>query len=143
MKPTHWLAALLLSFITTFASPLAQAETPRYKLLLQVTEDSVDKLRLALKHAQHAQDQLGRDNIEIELVAWGPGVNTFRYYTPLGDELKEAHYRGVRLVICEKSMRGAKLRIPDMIQSVNLSYVPSGLAEAVVRQSEGWTYAAP
>jgi hypothetical protein len=143
MKRSPWLIAILFSVVTAFAGPPAHADVPRYKLLLQVTEDSVDKLRLALKHAQHAQDELGRDNIEIELVAWGPGVNTFRYYTPLGDELKEAHYRGVRLVICEKSMRGAKLRIPDMIQTVNLSYVPSGLAEAVVRQSEGWTYAAP
>jgi hypothetical protein len=137
------IALALIAAGLLFASATPAGELPRYKLILQVTEDSVDKLRLALKHAQHVQDSLGRDNVQVTLVAWGPGVNTLRYYTPLADEIKVAHYRGVRLVVCEKSLRGAKLRNADMIQTVNLSYVPSGLAEIVVRQSEGWAYSAP
>ncbi len=119
------------------------AEVPRYHLVLQVSEDSVDKLRLAMNTAKHTQDVLGRDNVEIQIVTLGPGVKTLRYYTPLMDEVKEAYYRGIRLVVCEKGLRAAKLRIADMVQNVNLSYVPSGMAEIVVRQAEGWAYAAP
>ena len=137
------MAFLLMTLGLLWASAVSAAEVPRYRLLLQVTEDSVDKLRLALKHAAHVQDTLGRDNVQIEVVAWGPGVNTLRYYTPINDEIKEAVYRGVRIVVCEKSMRGAKLRVADMFQQVNLSYVPSGLAEIVVRESEGWSFSAP
>jgi intracellular sulfur oxidation DsrE/DsrF family protein len=126
-----------------WASAAPAAEVPRYRLVMQVTEDSVDKLRLTLKHAANVQDTLGRDNVQIEVVAWGPGVNTLRYYTPLDEEIKQAVYRGVRVVVCEKSMRGAKLRVADMFQQVNLSYVTSGLAEIVVRETEGWSFSAP
>ena len=132
-----FLLALLL------ATPFARAETPRFRLLLQVTEDSTDKLKLALNHARHVQDTLGRDKVAIELVAWGPGVRTLRYYTPLDEELKHMHDRGVRIVACEKSLYAAKLKRTDLIRTFNLATVPSGLAELVVRQSEGWAYAAP
>lgn len=125
------------------AAAPALAETPRYKLLLQISEDSTDKLALALNHAKHVQDTLGRENVAIQLVAWGPGVKTLRYYTPLDDELKEMHHRGVRIVACEKSLYAAKLKRTDLIRTFNLSTVPSGLAELTVRQSEGWAYAAP
>ncbi len=121
----------------------ALGETPRYQLVLQVSEDSVDKLKLALSQAKHTQDTLGRDNVAVEIVALGPGVNTLRYYTPLEDELKEMYHRGVRIVVCEQGMRSAKLRNVDLTQKLNLSYVPSGMAEIVVRQAEGWSYAAP
>lgn len=137
------MTTMLMALLVFAAISATAAEVPRYRLVIQVTEDSVDKLRIALKHAQHVQDTLGRDNVQIEVVTYGPGVNTLRYYTPLADDIKEAYYRGVRLVVCEKSMRGAKLRVPDMIQTVNLSYVSSGLAEIVVREAEGWAYAAP
>ena len=133
--------AALFACLVAFAP--AHADTPRYKLLLQVSEDSTDKLKLALSHAKTVQDTLGRENVAIELVAWGPGVKTLRYYTPLDDELKDMNARGVRIVACEKSLYAAKLKRTDLIRSFNLATVPSGLAEIVVRQAEGWTYAAP
>jgi hypothetical protein len=134
---------LLFALLTGMGVLPAHAETPRYKLLLQVSEDSTDKLELALTHAKNVQDTLGRDNVAIQIVAWGPGVKTLRYYTPLADELKEMHDRGVRIVVCEKSLYAAKLKRTDLVRNFNLSSVPSGLAEITVRQAEGWAYAAP
>lgn len=136
------LVAVLLLAVLGWSTP-ATAETPRYKLIVQVSEDSTDKLKLALNHARHVQDTLGREQVAIQIVAWGPGVKTLRYYTPLAEELKEMHQRGVRIVACEKSLYGAKLKRTDLIRSFNLATVPSGLAEITVRQSEGWVYAAP
>ncbi len=138
MKTIHW-----LMLATALVTGVANAETPRYHLVISVSEDSVDKLKLALNNAKYTQDTLGRDNVAIEIVTFGPGVKTLRYYTPLDDELKEMYSRGVRIVVCEQGMRASKLRVADMIQKINLSYVPSGMAEITVRQAEGWSYAAP
>lgn len=133
-----------LILVCSLLSPAATlAETPRYHLLIQVSEDSTDKMKLALSQAKHVQDTLGRDNVEVEIVAYGPGVRTLRYYTPLDDELGEMFHRGVRIVVCEASLRSNKLRVSDMLRKINMSYVPSGMAEITVRQSEGWAYAAP
>lgn len=119
------------------------AEAPRYQLLLQVSEDSMDKLNLALNNAKNAQTAFGPENIDIEIVVFGGGVQTLKYYapSPIKEKVKQATYNGVRIVICENAMRSAKLRPSDMLQEVN--YVPSGVAEIVEKHTLGWTYVRP
>jgi intracellular sulfur oxidation DsrE/DsrF family protein len=139
--------SLRIIFVTFFIflqlSFTQAAETPRYKLILQVSEDSVDKLNLALNNAKNAQLAFGPENIEIELVVFGAGVQTLKYYAPfpIPDKVKQATYSGVRIVACEHSLRSAKLRPSDMLQEVR--YVPSGVAEIVEKHTEGWTYVRP
>jgi intracellular sulfur oxidation DsrE/DsrF family protein len=136
----------MLVFLLMLLSLIAvthAAETPRYKLLLQVSEDSVDKLNLALNNAKNAQIAFGPENIEIEIVIFGGGIQTLKYYAPfpIPDKVKQATYSGVRIVACENAMRSAKLRPTDMLQEVR--YVPSGVAEIVEKHTEGWTYIRP
>ena len=124
-------------------SAVNAAQTPRYKLLLQVSEDSVDKLNLALNNAKNAQKSFGPENIDIQIVVFGAGIQTLKYYAPfpIPDKVKQATYSGVRIVVCENAMRTAKLRPSDMLQEVR--YVPSGVAEIVEKDTEGWTYVRP
>lgn len=124
-------------------SAVNAAQTPRYKLLLQVSEDSVDKLNLALNNAKNAQKSFGPENIDIQIVVFGAGIQTLKYYAPfpIPDKVKQATYSGVRIVVCENAMRTAKLRPSDMLQEVR--YVPSGVAEIVEKNTEGWTYVRP
>jgi len=118
-------------------------ESPRYRLLLQVSEDSLDKLNLALNNAKNAQKEFGPQNIEIEIVVFGGGVHTLKYYTPtpLADKLKQATYSGIRIVACETAMRTHHLRPSDMLQIVR--YVKSGVAEIIEKDTQGWTYIRP
>jgi intracellular sulfur oxidation DsrE/DsrF family protein len=140
MNPKLWLLALCLFLLT---STSFAAEQVKYRLLLQVSEDSVDKLNLALNNAYNAQMAFGPENIEIEIVVFGAGVNTLKYYAPIpiADKVKEAKYAGVRIVICDKAMRSHKLRPADMLPEVR--YVESGVAELVEKQTEGWAYVRP
>lgn len=119
------------------------AETPRYKLLLQVSEDSVDKLNLALNNAKNAQNAFGPENIEIEIVVFAGGIQTLKYYTPtpVAEKIKQATYSGVRVVACEIALHSAKLRPSDLLREVR--YVPSGVAEIVEKASQGWVYIKP
>lgn len=140
MNPKAWLLALCICLLmsTGFA-----AEQVKYRLLLQVSENSVDKLNLALNNAKNAQTAFGPENIEIEIVVFGAGVNTLKYYAPIpiADKVKEAKYAGVRIVACETAMRTFKLRPSDMLTEVR--YVEYGVAELVEKQHEGWAYVRP
>jgi len=140
MNPKLWLLALCLFLLTSTGFA---AEPVKYRLLLQVSEDSVDKLNLALNNAYNAQMAFGPENIEIEIVVFGAGVNTLKHYAPIpiADKVKEAKYAGVRIVICDKAMRSHKLRPADMLPEVR--YVESGVAELVEKQTEGWAYVRP
>lgn len=134
---------IILIFLLTTVTTAWATEAPRYKLLLQVSEESLDKLNLALNNAKNAQNAFGPENIEIEIVVFGGGVQTLKYYTPspLREKVKQATYSGVRIVVCENAMRTAKLRPSDMLEE--LKYVPSGVAEIVEKHTLGWTYVKP
>lgn len=126
-----------------FAGYAAAAEAPRYRLLLQVSEESLDLLNLSLNNAKNAQENFGPDNIEIEIVVFGGGVHTLKYYMPtlLAEKVKLSIYSGVRIVLCEHSLRAANLRASDMLPDVR--YVPSGIVELVEKQTQGWSYVRP
>jgi len=140
MKLTHLILGLLVLLYTSMTWSL---ETPRYRLLLQVSEDSLDKLNLALNNAKNAQKELGPENIEIEIVVFGRGVHTLKYYTPtpLSGKIRQATYNGIRIVACENAMRTHHLRPSDMLQEVR--YVASGVAEIIEKDTQGWTYIRP
>jgi len=119
------------------------AEQLKYRLLLQVSEDSVDKLNMALNNARSALKAFGPENIDVEIVVYGAGVQTLKYYAPIpiADKVREVTTEGVRIVVSESSMRRAKLRPADMLEQVR--YVPSGIVELVEKQTLGWSYVRP
>jgi len=118
-------------------------EAPRYQLVLQVSEASLDKLNLALNSALGVQDAFGPDNVDVEIVIYGAGVQTVKYYlaSPLAEKVKQATYRGIRIVVCEQSLRAARYRTTDLLPEVK--YVPFGVAEIIEKQSQGWAYVRP
>ena len=140
MKIRFWLIAVLLSLASFNA---IAAEQVKHRLLIQVSEDSVERLMAALNAAKFVQDQYGAPNIEIEIVVFGPGVQTLKYYAPkpVPDRVRQEKYNGIRILVCDYSMRAAKLRPSDMLREV--SYVPSGVVEIMEKEQLGWSYIRP
>ena len=129
---------LVLAAQTGFAT-----EQVKYRVLLQVNEDSIDKMNTALNTARNIQHTFGPENIEVEIVLFGDGIKTVKYYAPIpiADKVKEVTTEGVRIVACEIALRTHKLRPSDMLQEIR--YVPSGVAEIVEKQTAGWSYVRP
>ncbi len=119
------------------------AEQVKYRLILQVSEDSVDRLMVALNNARNVQQQFGPEHVEVQIVVFSGGVQTVKFYAPIpvAERVKQAKYEGVRLLVCENSMRAAKLTPSQMLQEVG--YVPSGVAEIVEKVSQGWVNVKP
>ena len=140
MKIRNWLLGLclVLAAQTGFAT-----EQVKYRVLLQVNEDSIDKMNTALNTARNIQHTFGPENIEVEIVLFGDGIKTVKYYAPISiaDKVKEVTTEGVRIVACEIALRTHKLRPSDMLQEIR--YVPSGVAEIVEKQTAGWSYVRP
>ncbi len=140
MTLRHWFIALAITAITSTAMA---AEQLKYQVLLQVSENSIDKMRTTLNNARNLQHEFGPDNVEVEIVVYGDGINTLKYYAPIpiADKVEELTTEGVRIVACEIAMRTHKLRPSDMLQQVR--YVPSGVSELVEKQYQGWAYVRP
>lgn len=133
-------AALVLMLLSGVA--MAQ-ENVKYRLLLQVSEDSVERLMMTLNTAKFVQKEFGAPNVDVQIVVYGPGVQTLKYYAPIpvADRVREAKYEGIRIVACDHSMRAAKLKPANMLKEI--SYVPSGVVEIMQRSAEGWIYVRP
>lgn len=140
MKIKFWLMAVVLSLASLSA---VAAEQVKHRLLIQVSEDSIERLMAALNAAKFVQAQYGAPNVEIEIVVYGPGVQTLKYYAPrpVPDRVKQEKYNGIRILVCDYSMRAAKLRPSDMLREV--SYVPSGVVEIMEKEQLGWAYIRP
>ena len=114
---------------------------PKNRIVVQVSDGDPAKWNLALNNARNLQADLGRDNIEIEIVAYGPGIGMLKRESPVSSRIDEAMTSGVAVVACENTMAGQKLTKPEML--ANIRYVPAGVTEIMKRQQQGWSYLRP
>lgn len=146
MTRRHTLHTLVASGIAIFsiaasAQPVSKSSIKRYKIVIQVSDNDPAKWNLALNNAKNLQDDVGAANVDIEIVAYGPGIGMLEIESPTGTRIAEAIKAGVQVAACENTMRSKKLAKDDMLPAI--SYVPAGVTEIMRRQSDGWAYLRP
>ena len=120
---------------------VAKKAAPRQKVVFQVSDNDPKKWNLALNNVNNVQDALGKKNVTVEVVAYGPGINMLRMESVVGNRVDDAVANGVEIVACETTMRSLKLTKDDMLSSAG--YVPGGVIELMKRQREGYAYIRP
>jgi intracellular sulfur oxidation DsrE/DsrF family protein len=128
--------AILLSLLALPA--LAQQ---KQRLVIQVSDNDPAKWNLALNNAKNVQQDLGKDNVQIEIVAYGPGLGMLKAESKVADRLAAALDSSVGLVACENTMTTTKVSRNDMYAGI--AYVKAGVTHIMKRQQEGWAYIRP
>lgn len=134
------LAYAILLIVTAFSHNVAQA-ADKARMVIQVSENNTAIWNLALNNAKNIQKDLGKDNVVLEIVAFGPGINMLKADSEVGNRIAEADESGVGVMACENTMRNQKLNKQDMLASVR--YVPSGVVNILQRQQQGYAYLRP
>jgi len=135
-------AALALCLLAGMATPAASQSVPqRNRIVIQVSDGEAAKWTLALNNARNLQADLGAANVEIEIVAYGPGIGMLKRDSAVASRIAEANDSGVKVVACENTMKGQKLTKSDMLAGIG--YVGAGVVEIMQRQQEGWAYLRP
>ena len=111
------------------------------RLVIQVSDAEPAKWNLALNNARNVQEELGAKNVEIEIVAYGPGLGMLKKDAITSGRVDEATLAGIKVVACENTMRNLKLTRADI--HAGASYAPSGVVQLMQRQSQGWSYIRP
>jgi hypothetical protein len=120
--------------------PAAQ-KSERYRVVLQVSDADPAKWNLALNNARNVQEDLGKGNVDVEIVAYGPGLNMLKSDSKVADRLAQALDNNIGLMACENTMRNTKVQKSDMYSGI--SYVDAGVVHIMKRQREGWAYVRP
>lgn len=134
------LAAALLAAVL-FVPLASQAQAARYKVVLQVSDGDPAKWNLALNNARNVQDDLGKGNVDVEIVAYGPGLAMLKADSKVADRLAQALDQNIGLMACENTMRNTKVQRGDMYSGI--AYVDAGVVHIIKRQREGWAYVRP
>ncbi|HXZ47686.1 MAG TPA: DsrE family protein [Usitatibacter sp.] len=117
------------------------AHAAKQRVVLQVSDAEPAKWNLALNNARNVVQDLGAGNVEVEIVAYGPGIGMIKNGSPVAQRIDEATLSGMKVVACENTMHAQKLTKADMLSGI--SYVPAGVVEIMKRQQEGWAYIKP
>jgi intracellular sulfur oxidation DsrE/DsrF family protein len=136
MKRLAILALLAVAF-----SFSAMAQSVKQRVVFQVSDNDPAKWNLALNNARNVQQDLGRDNVEIEIVAYGPGLAMLKAESPVAARLAAALDASVGLLACENTMQNTKVQKTDMVGGIG--YVQAGVTHLMKRQREGWAYIRP
>ncbi|TMH04475.1 MAG: hypothetical protein E6H69_02225 [Betaproteobacteria bacterium] len=135
------LAAVGILSATVSHAQAQPAATQRARVVIQVSDSDQAKWNLALNNARNIQTDLGAANVDVEIVAYGPGIGMLKMDSPVGGRIDEATTAGVKVIACENTMKGQKLTRADMLNGI--SYVPAGVVELMSRQQQGWAYIRP
>jgi len=144
MKRMNTLLGALLGgamMIGTLALPATSLAADKSKLVIQVSENDPATWNLALNNAKNIQKDVGKDNVELEIVAFGPGINMLKMESEVAARVNEAVDSGVKVMACQNTMRNQKLNKEDM--NAKIGYVPAGVVEIMQRQQQGYAYLRP
>lgn len=130
-------AAAIVALALAFAATAGE----RQNVVMQINDDDPAHWRQALGTVRNLLNEVGADNVQIEIVVNGPGVYMLRFDSVVGSQLTELARDGVWLRACGNTLASHKLRPGDL--HANVEVVPSGVVEILKRQKQGWIYIKP
>lgn len=133
---------VLRSLLLAAALVVAGAAHAEDKAVFQVSDNDEEKWNLALGNARNLQKGTeATGGAEVEIVAYGPGIQLLKAGSPIAKRISEAVGNRVKVVACRNTMAATKLVEADMLSDIG--YVPSGVVEVMRKQQQGYAYIRP
>ena len=141
--------AAAIATVALLQAPVTTAAEKSHKVTIHVDENDAQRMNLALNNAKNITDyyRAKDEEVEIEVVAYGPGLHMLRADTsPVKARIVTfaATYENVSFRSCGNTLNamtrkeGKEPPMLDIAESV-----PSGVVHLMERQEEGWSYIRP
>lgn len=137
MKTNRILATLLLAAAAVLSPFAAYADGAKHRVVLQVSDDDAKKWNLVLNVAENVQQAYGKDKVDIEIVAYGPGLKMLKSESKVAARLNKAQDSSISLYACANTMRKMKLTKGDLHPGMFIA-ADGGVVHILQRQGEGW-----
>ncbi|NKB61810.1 MAG: hypothetical protein GKR95_06615 [Gammaproteobacteria bacterium] len=121
----------------------AQSDKP-HKLVIQVSTDDPRTQKIALNNAVNLQKHYGIDNVEIEIVAYGPGIGLVTASSAQKARVESLTLQDITFSACQNTMNAVEKKTgnkPKMLEGVNS--VAAGVAQIMELQEQGYAYVRP
>ena len=118
----------------------AQAKK-KFQFVLHVSDEDPKIWRQALQNAEAMQRNMGRENVDVEIVANGYGLDMLKNESAVAALINGALDRSVDVVACGETMERTGVKKDDLVGGVRV--VKGGLPEIALKVRAGWTYIKP
>ena len=137
MKKT--ISILFLSVMALlFTNSIHAQNIKEHKVVIQLNTADTASWSSTIGNIRNLQ-KIWPNNISIEVVAHGKGLDLIvANKTHLANDVNSLSKEGVVFAACENSMRKHNVTKADLLP-VAIT-VPSGVAELVLKQEQGWAY---
>ncbi len=116
-----------------------------HRVVIQMSTDDPRAQTIALNNAINLQKKYGAGNLQVEIVAYGPGISLI---LPSGKQARRvknlATHNEFSFSACNNTLDKIRRRTgktPRLIEGVNT--VPMGVARVVELQEQGYSYIRP
>jgi len=130
-------AATLVALVPVHSSAQTAQSAPN-RAIFQVTDNDPARWNMILNNMTNLREGVGSEAVEIELVAYGPGILMLKGDSAVRQRIAEAVKSGVKVNACQNTMNAMKLAPSDMLGEIG--HVPSGVVEVMRKQQQGWAY---
>jgi uncharacterized protein len=131
-------AAITLMFGAVLSILPLQAQTKAHRVLFAMTSPEEADWQLTLNNIRNLISGMAPDPVEIELVAYGPGIAFLKKDGTAAAEILKLESPHVHFIACGNAMRKQHLEASEPVAGSEV--VPAGIVEVVRKQEQGWTY---
>jgi intracellular sulfur oxidation DsrE/DsrF family protein len=135
---------LLLTLMLAFSAITSADSHTKNKLVIQVSTDDPRTQKIALNNAVNLQKLYGIDNVQIEIVAYGPGLGLMTTKSKQASRVTSLALQDITFSACGNTMKGVKKKtgtMPKLLEGVG--QVKAGVARIMELQQQGYAYIRP
>ncbi len=110
-------------------------------VIFQVSTNSPVSWDVAVHNVRNLERATGLPGKRIEVVVFSRASRMLLKDSPVAPNLDALHASGVTIEACKAAIRRAGLKPSAILPFVR--YIPSGVAEIVRRERQGWAYVRP
>ena len=136
--------SLMLLLVMLPAAYAADDFGAKHNIVIQVSDDDPVTQKIALNNAVNLQKLYGLDNINIEVVAYGPGLGLLTTKSKENERVKSLAQQNITFSACGNTMKNVEKKTgkkPELIEGVKI--VQAGVARIMELQDSGYAYLRP
>jgi intracellular sulfur oxidation DsrE/DsrF family protein len=116
----------------------------KHKLVIQVSSGDQQTQTIALNNAVNLQKSYGMDNVDIEIVAYGPGLGMLTAKSKNAQRVASLAEQNITFSACGNTMKKIAKKTgkqPQLADGVGV--VPGGVVRIMELQEAGYSYIRP
>ncbi len=138
------IAFLMLAVFNSNSVNSTEKEEKRHQLVIQVSTDDPRTQKIAMNNAVNLQKLYGIDNVDIEIVAYGPGLGMLSSKNEYASRIRSLVAQDITFSACMNTMNNIKKKTgKEVVLTEGVESVTAGVARIMELQEAGYAYIRP